>query len=46
MGKYKIIYADPPWRFKNFSVKGERRNAISKFIVKIKASNLPKPMLS
>ena len=28
MGKYKTIYADPPWRFKNFSVKGEGRNAI------------------
>ena len=28
MGKYKTIYADPPWRFKNFSVKDERRNTI------------------
>jgi len=36
MGKYKKIYADPPWRFKNFSVKGKGRNAIFKFIVKIR----------
>jgi len=25
--KYKVIYADPPWYFKSFSKKGERRNA-------------------
>lgn len=25
--KYDIIYADPPWRFKGYSQKGERRNA-------------------
>ena len=24
--KYDIIYADPPWSFKNFSKKGEGRN--------------------
>ncbi len=29
--KYSVIYADPPWRFKNFSVKGEGRNAISHY---------------
>jgi hypothetical protein len=28
MKKYRVIYADPPWRFKNFSVKGEGRNAV------------------
>ena len=26
--KYRVIYADPPWRFRNYSVKGEGRNAI------------------
>ena len=31
MKKYKVIYADPPWRFKNFSVKGEGRNAVSHY---------------
>lgn len=29
--KYRVIYADPPWRFKNFSVKGEGRNAVSHY---------------
>ena len=29
--KYGVIYADPPWRFKNFSDKGEGRNAISHY---------------
>ena len=24
--KFKLIYADPPWSFKNYSVKGEPRN--------------------
>lgn len=24
--KYKVIYADPPWSFKNYSKKGEDRN--------------------
>jgi len=24
--KYNIIYADPPWSFRNFSKKGEGRN--------------------
>ena len=28
MKRYNTIYADPPWRFNNFSVKGEGRNAI------------------
>ena len=31
MKKYKTIYADPPWRVKNFSEKGEGRNAISHY---------------
>ena len=31
MKKYRVIYADPPWRFKNFSVKGEGRNAVSHY---------------
>ena len=25
--KYDIIYADPPWRYKGFSSKGEGKNA-------------------
>lgn len=25
--KYKVILADPPWQFKNYSKKGEKRNA-------------------
>ena len=25
--KYKVILADPPWSFKNYSKKGEKRNA-------------------
>ncbi|WP_431860206.1 MT-A70 family methyltransferase [Azospirillum sp.] len=25
--RYGVIYADPPWRFKNYSKKGEGRNA-------------------
>lgn len=29
--KYRVIYADPPWHFKNFSVKGEGRNAVSHY---------------
>jgi len=31
MKKYRVIYADPPWRFKNFSVKGEGRNVVSHY---------------
>ena len=31
MKRYNTIYADPPWRFNNFSVKGEGRNAISHY---------------
>ena len=31
MKKYRVIYADPPWRFNNFSVKGEGRNAVSHY---------------
>ena len=29
--KYNVIYADPPWYFKNFSKKGTGRNAISHY---------------
>lgn len=29
--KYRVIYADPPWRFSNFSEKGEGRNAIAHY---------------
>ncbi|HWM32278.1 MAG TPA: MT-A70 family methyltransferase [Methyloceanibacter sp.] len=29
--KYRVIYADPPWRFKNFSAKGEGRNALAHY---------------
>lgn len=29
--QYQVIYADPPWYFKNFSVKGEGRNAVSHY---------------
>ena len=25
--KYNIIYADPPWHFKTYSNKGEKRSA-------------------
>ena len=46
MKKYKTIYADPPWRFKNFSVKGEGRNAISHYdcltIPQLKKLNIAK----
>lgn len=28
---YRVIYADPPWYFKNFSEKGEGRNAVSHY---------------
>lgn len=46
MKKYRTIYADPPWRFKNFSVKGEGRNAVSHYdcltIPELKKLNIPK----
>jgi N6-adenosine-specific RNA methylase IME4 len=29
--QYPVIYADPPWRFQNFSQKGEGRNAIAHY---------------
>ena len=29
--KYSAIYADPPWYFRNFSKKGEGRNAVSHY---------------
>ena len=29
--KYNVIYADPPWYFKNFSKKGTGRNAVSHY---------------
>lgn len=29
--KYGVIYADPPWRFHNFSHKGEGRNAVAHY---------------
>jgi N6-adenosine-specific RNA methylase IME4 len=29
--KYGVIYADPPWNFRNFSEKGTGRNAISHY---------------
>lgn len=28
---YGVIYADPPWRFRNFSQKGEGRNAVAHY---------------
>src|ERR1700730_10291349 len=28
-GKYRAIYADPPWSFRNWSAKGTGRNAVS-----------------
>ena len=31
MPKYKVIYADPPWYFRNYSVKGEDRNAVKHY---------------
>ena len=46
MKKYQTIYADPPWRFKNFSTKGEGRNAVSHYdcltIPELKKLNIPK----
>jgi N6-adenosine-specific RNA methylase IME4 len=29
--KYGVIYADPPWSFRNWSAKGTGRNAISHY---------------
>ncbi len=29
--KYGVIYADPPWRFRNWSAKGTGRNAVSHY---------------
>lgn len=29
--RYSVIYADPPWYFRNFSKKGEGRNAVSHY---------------
>ena len=29
--KYGVIYADPPWRFYNYSGKGEGRNAVAHY---------------
>src|SRR5262249_28042768 len=29
--RYGVVYADPPWYFKNFSAKGEGRNAIAHY---------------
>src|SRR5262245_16415222 len=29
--KYRVIYADPPWSFRNWSAKGTGRNAISHY---------------
>tara|TARA_B110000503_G_scaffold130634_1_gene204248 strand:- start:1037 stop:1669 length:633 start_codon:yes stop_codon:yes gene_type:complete len=46
MKKYQTIYADPPWRFKNFSTKGEGRNAVSHYdcltIPELKKLNISK----
>lgn len=30
-GKYGVIYADPPWRFSNFSAKGEAKNPVAHY---------------
>ncbi len=29
--KYGVIYADPPWSFRNWSAKGTGRNAVSHY---------------
>ena len=29
--RYGVIYADPPWNFKNFSDKGTGRNAVAHY---------------
>ena len=29
--KYRAIYADPPWLFRNYSAKGTGRNALSHY---------------
>lgn len=34
MKKYQIIYADPPWQFKNYSDKWHENNSISKWVGK------------
>lgn len=31
MKRYSVIYADPPWRFNNYSAKGEGRNAVAHY---------------
>jgi N6-adenosine-specific RNA methylase IME4 len=30
-GRYGVIYADPPWSFRNWSIKGTGRNAVSHY---------------
>lgn len=30
-GRYGVIYADPPWRFSNFSAKGEGKNPVAHY---------------
>jgi N6-adenosine-specific RNA methylase IME4 len=30
-GRYAVIYADPPWRFATFSLKGEGRSATAHY---------------
>ena len=43
MEKYKIIYADPPWNFKVWSKKGEKKSACQhyKIMTKKDIQNLP-----
>ena len=31
MGKYNIIYADPPWQYRTYSKKGQGRSAESHY---------------
>jgi len=42
--RYRVIYADPPWYFENYSKKGEGRNAVAHYdcmdIEAIKAMNV------
>jgi hypothetical protein len=45
--KYRAIYADPPWSFRNWSAKGTGRNAVSHYdcLDSAKLASLPPPIL-
>jgi hypothetical protein len=33
-GQYRVIYADPPWRFATYSDKGKGRSAEAHYVVR------------